>query len=131
MNETLLDKYGLPVPTIKLDGFPVCAHPRNDGREVEKRGDFCAQDGGKPASTEILRRVTVRQIRSSIRQMMLCGDCVGIPLTSVRCPACTWLRGAAMGIAGVGEQMGFAEDLEPLMALIGVFDPGWQERCQK
>ena len=123
------DEFGLPEAPIKLSGFPTCAHPSRDGREVEKAGDFCAQDGGKPASMEILRRSMHREIRMAIRQMQLCGDCAVIPINEIRCHRCTWMRGAAMGIAGVGEQLGWAEELEPYMRMIGHFDPGWQKKA--
>lgn len=116
----------LPDPPIKLDGFPTCA--AGDGREVEKRGDCCAQDGGKPASMQILRRAIHRQIRTCITRMIQCGPCSGIPLNGVRCPMCTWYRGGAMGIGGLAEQLGYAEELEPLMSMVGVLDPGWQTR---
>ena len=125
----MTDKHGLPEPPITLSGFPTCAHPSQDGREVEALGDFCVQDGGKPASIEILRRAVHRQIRSAIIQMKKCHGCEVLELTDIRCSACTWCRGAAMGIAGIAGQLGWADEIKPLMAMIGIYAPGWQKKA--
>lgn len=124
-----MDRYGLPEPPIKLDGFPLCAHPDGDRREVAAPGELCAQDGGQPATLEILRRSIHRQIRGAILEMKCCRRCEGLDLRDVRCAACAWMRGAAMGVAGIAELLGWAGEVQPLMSLIGIYDPGWQKRC--
>jgi hypothetical protein len=47
-----------------------------------------------------------------------CPDCKGRPLKDTRCPKCNWMRGVAMGIAGIAEQLGWAEEMRPYMDLI-------------
>lgn len=116
----------IPEAPIKLSGFPTCK--AGDGREVESRGDFCAQDGGKSASPQILRRAIHRQVRCGIAQMQRCEECKGIPLADSRCKVCSWWRGGVMGIAGLAEQMGYAEEMIPYMEMISVYAPGWQDR---
>lgn len=122
-----MDKLGIPEPSIRLDGFPTCA--RGDGREVETAGGLCAMDGGKGASLEMLRRTCHRQIRSALRQMILCGDCAAVSLAEIRCAKCTWCRGAIMGIAGVGEQVWGGAEFEPYLKGIATFEPGWQKKA--
>lgn len=120
----------IPDAPIKLDGFPTCAHPGRDQREVENVGDFCALDGGKPASLDIVRRAIHRQIRLSLRQMLGCATCARIAPSEVRCTLCAWFRGAIMGMAGIGEQVWGAEEFEPYLKIVSVYDPGWQKRVE-
>lgn len=120
----------IPDAPVKLDGFPLCSHPHNDGREVHAAGDVCALDGGKPASLEMIRRTMHRQIRLGLRQILACSVCKEIPPNEIRCKKCAWMRGAVMGIAGVGEQVWGLEEFDPYMQIISVFDPGWQKRVK-
>jgi hypothetical protein len=39
------------------------------------------------------------------------------------------MRGAAMGIAGIADQMGWVDDMQPYMKMIGNFSPGWQKQA--
>ena len=84
--------------------------------------------GGTPLSLEGQRRTMHRTIRMAIRLMQRCQECQDIPLKEVRCTACAWSRGAAMGIAGFAEVLGWEKELVPYMQMIGEFDPGWQKR---
>jgi hypothetical protein len=120
----------IPEAPITLKGFPTCAHPHNDGREVEKAGDLCALDGGKPASLEIIRRSLHRQIQQSLRQFLACEKCRAIPPNDIRCNLCSWFRGAIMGMAGIGEQVWGEAEFESYLKIVSVFDPGWQERVE-
>lgn len=118
----------IPEAPIKLDGFPTCA--TGDGREVEKRGDVCALDGGKPASLDMIRRTIHRQIRAALRQVLACETCKEIPPDKVRCQKCSWMRGAIVGMAGVGEQIWGDEEFTPYLEIICQYDPGWQNRVK-
>jgi hypothetical protein len=124
-----MDKDGLPEPPIELRGFKTCAE--GDRREVQPGEEYCVQHGGKPLTLDGLRRSAHRTIRMAIHQMMTCGNCVGVPLNEIRCSKCAWMRGAAMGIAGEAEQLGWADDMEPYMKMIGNLEPGWQKRAFK
>ena len=119
-----MDKYSLPEVPIFLGGIKVCE--KGDKREVADGERFCGQHGGKPLSIEALRRTIHRCLRGGIHEMQRCENCVKIPLNQVRCLRCAWMRGAAMGIAGIAEEMGWAEEVEPYMKMIGVYSPGWQ-----
>lgn len=118
----------IPDAPIKLDGFPLCAHPHNDGREVHAAGDFCALDGGKPASLDMIRRTMHRQMQLALRQILLCQTCKEIPPSDLRCGLCSWMRGALMGMAGVGEQVWGDEEFVPYLKIVADYDPGWQKR---
>lgn len=120
----------IPDAPIKLDGFPTCAGPENDGREVHEAGEVCCLDGGKPASLEMLRRTIHRQIRLSLRQLLACRQCKEIPPEKVRCDLCSWYRGAIMGMAGIGEQVWGDEEFMPYLKIVSVHDPGWQKRVE-
>ncbi len=118
----------IPEAPIKLNGFPTCAGPDNDKREVEKAGDLCALCGGKPASVEIIRRSMHRQMRTALRELLGCGNCKAIPPNEVRCGWCAWIRGTIMGMAGIGEQLWGCDEFDEYLKIISVFDPGWQKR---
>src|SRR5262245_34122398 len=102
----------IPDAPIKTSGFPTCAHPQNDKREVENAGDVCRLDGGKPASMEMIRRSAHRQMRLGLRQILACRQCREIPPNEARCPQCAWFRGVMMGIAGLMEQVYGQEEFE-------------------
>lgn len=119
---------GLPEPPIELAGFPAC---KVCGREERVRDAGCAMHGGEPLPLEALRRSILRQIRSCVYQVMECKRCSDKSLNEARCAWCGWLRGAAMGIAGIAEQMGWEKDAVPYMKMIAVFDPGWADREQR
>ena len=121
-----VDKHGIPMPEIELTGFLTCK--AGDQHEVNPGQGFCAMHGGTVLSLEGQRRTMHRQIRMAIRLMTKCQKCEGIPLKDLRCTACAWSRGAAMGVAGFAEVMGWADELVPYMQMIGHFDPGWQRR---
>ena len=116
-----LDKDGIPVAPITLDGFPTCK--RGDKREVNPGQDFCALHGGTPLTGEALRRAIHRSIRGPIYEMMKCRECDGIALTDLRCKECAWLRGNAMGTAGIAEEMGLYQEVKPLLQIIARLDP--------
>lgn len=116
------NNHDLPESPIELAGFPTC---KVCGREEAKNGAGCAMEGGPPLSTDGLRRSILRQIRSCIYQVMNCEKCKDKQLNAERCAWCAWLRGAAMGIAGIGEQMGWESDALPYMKMIAVYEPGW------
>ena len=77
----------------------------------------------------MLRRTILRGIRFSVADMIRCEKCKDIPLNEVRCVGCAYMRGCAMGIAGLAEGLKWKDDIEPLIKLIGVYDPGWMERA--
>lgn len=114
------------MPEIELAGFPTCKV--GDKHEVNPDQEFCAMHGGTPLSLEGQRRTIHRTIRMAIRLMMKCRECEGIPLKELRCGACAWSRGAAMGVAGFAEVLGWEDELVPYMQMIGHFDPGWQKK---
>ncbi len=118
----------IPEAPIQLNGFPTCAGPENDGREVHSAGELCRMDGGKPASLDMIRRTIHRQIRLGLRQLLSCGKCKEIPPNEVRCSFCSWMRGAIMGMAGIGEQVWGDEEFAPYLKIISEFDPNWQKR---
>lgn len=76
----------------------------------------------------MLRRTIIRGMRFAIADMIRCEKCREIPLNQVRCGACAYMRGCAMGVAGMAEGLGWIADVEPLLKLIGIPDPGWMER---
>lgn len=115
----------LPDAPIQVAGFPAC---RVCGREEMERGIGCAMHGGRPLDLAALRRSMLRQVRTAIQQMIDCQERGFRSVTDVCCPMCSWLRGAAMGIAGIAEQLGFESDMLPYMAVIGTLDPGWADR---
>lgn len=120
----------IPDALIKLDGFPTCAGAQKDGREVEKKGDLCVLDGGKPASLEILRRSIHRQMRLALRQLLGCSKCKEIPPNEKRCEMCAWFRGAMCGMGGIGEQVWGVEEFAPYLKIVCVYDPSWQDRVK-
>ncbi len=118
----------IPAAPIKLDGFPLCA--KKDKREVATEGGLCALCGGPPASLEIVRRSMHRQIRTALREILGCGNCKAIPPNEARCSWCAWVRGAIMGICGIGEQVWGLEEFDEYLKIVSVYDPGWQNRVK-
>lgn len=118
------NNHGLPEPPIELGGFPTCQVCQ---REESNKDAGCAMHGGQPLSIEALRRSLLRQMRSCVYQVMNCDQCTDKKLNEERCSWCAWLRGAAMGIAGIAEQMGWESDALPYMKMIAVYDPGWHD----
>ncbi len=127
MRPTLIDvAKRLPEAAIDLSKPHKC---RDDcGAEVLAHEDRCAYHGGAAMTIPMLRRYTLRGIRFAICEMIRCEKCRDIPLNEVRCNACAYVRGTAMGIGALAENMGWKDDSEPLMALIGIEDPGWIKR---
>ena len=120
------DEHGIPVPDIELSGFPTCKVASE--HEVNPGEQFCAMHGGTVLSVEGQRRTIHRTIRVGIMRMMRCRQCQGLPLKDLRCSACAWTRGVAMGVAGFAEVMGWSDELMPYMEMISHFDPGWQRK---
>ena len=116
----------LPPPPFPLDGFPRCAFTGPTGiecrSEVLKIGDICgSHPGGTPVlDFGVLRRSIVRQIRTGVLFMQNCRYCasLGRALDEVRCGACGYMRGCILGIAGIAEEHGWAEDSRPLLDLV-------------
>lgn len=104
-----------------------CPH---DATEVAQPGQLCAPHGGPPATPEILRRIAHRQVRGSLRAMVLCSDCALTSLREPRCSKCTWIRGALMGMAGLLELLGCEKEFEPYVKLVAIYDPGWKDRVK-
>lgn len=117
----------MPTAPVKLDGFPTCAGPNNDRREVAKAGDLCALCGGAPASMEIIRRSMHRQIGLGLKMLLSCETCREIPPNEPRCQRCSWTRGAMMGMAGIGEQVWGQEEFDGYLRIVGTYFPGWQK----
>jgi hypothetical protein len=117
----------LPAPPIELAGFPYCR--QGCRTEVRGEGDACAVHGGRPMDLPMLRRRIVRGVRFAVAEIIRCEKCSQIPLNEVRCPGCAWMRGGAMGAAGLAEDLGWEADVEPLIKMIGIHDPGWMEKA--
>ena len=110
----------VPESPIPIAGFPICAAGRCCDYEVARKGDMCAVHGGQPAGLETVHRSIHRQLRTCVSGMRDCPDCQGRPLKDTRCPRCNWMRGAAMGMAGIAEQLGWGGEMDPYMDLIAL-----------
>lgn len=115
----MLDFAEVPEPKINLHGFPHC---KKCHTEVLKEGDLCGchEGGVPPRDFETLRRTLLRQIRGSVASMQNCAKCFSVPMAAIRCPLCTWTRGAAMGLSGIAQIMGWNDDVHDLIDLIGI-----------
>ena len=101
----------IPECSIKLDGFPLCAFAGACPSEVAEEGQCCPQHGGPEFSTDIWRRMLLRQLRSATKQVVeCCGDVRTRPDRLGACAACKVHSGVVWGLGGLLERMG-SEDL--------------------
>jgi hypothetical protein len=115
-----MSKVTVPKAPIPVSGFPICAADYGCDYEVAEKGGTCAIHGGPPASLEMIHRSIHRQLKSCVSDMMGCLNCKGRLLKDTRCHRCNWMRGAAMGMAGLAEQLGWAEEMGPYLDLIAL-----------
>ncbi len=110
----------MPPPPFKVEGFSAC---RECGREKYPEDVGCRIHGGQRPTWEMLRRTIYRQIRGGVVKMAECVWCAKVPFNHVSCPACTWIRGATMGVAGLAEVMGWEDDVTWFLDLVSVPNP--------
>lgn len=122
----------VPPSPINLKGYPRCGEC---GSEVAVGASLCgAHDGGSPPRDfGILRREIIRQIRGAVASMQNCASCIDLPLHAIRCVMCTWTRGAAMGIYGLAECLGWAADTANVLDMIAKREevPGTQAKAMQ
>ena len=111
-----MNEEDIPKPSLRL--YPKCPTCQ---AFVDKDDQICgAHPEGKAPSWEAAISEMIRQVWSSVHLMNNCQKCRLIPLNKIRCPLCTWTRGAAMGIAGILESQGLHEKMVPYMDLIAI-----------
>lgn len=109
----------LPESTIPLSGFPLCKGRGNTClQEVRDRKTLCTACGGPPLSEDIMRRTYLRQLRMAVAKVLECPNCQDKDPMGARCLDCAFNSGAAYALGGIVERLGWAEDSNPLMALI-------------
>lgn len=111
----------LPDPLIVLSGFPLCKGEGNTcPQEVQDDETLCPACGGPFLSPEIIKRTFLRQLRTAIRQILICEECKDKDLRGPRCLDCAFFSGAAYAIIGFMERFGWKSLSDPLADMIFV-----------